>query len=161
VSVNRLATVEHDGTAVRFDPNARAFEAFAFGGRGTSLLDPVQATTLDAALAEVTERHSGLDRGSRIGFRELGEGIDKLHIYAVRRTGIITATRPAYDNPLRRVALDYKKRLEHICTVDLRTVAGLPPEFDCNPSLAAYQRREHDDREARRPAGARKTEERK
>jgi hypothetical protein len=139
--------------AVAFDPDALAFEAFGFGARGTHLLDPVEATTLDAALAEVTERHH-LDRGDRIGIREIGDGIDKLHVYAVRRTDTVTKWRTAYDNPAASTPLVYKRRLEHICTVDLRVLSGEHIDLIGNPSLDERRRRDHCERQAKRPQGA-------
>lgn len=148
-----LATIEHQATATRFDPDARAFEAFSLGGK-TALLDPVQAASLDLALAEVTERHS-FDRGDRIGVRELGEGVDLLHVYAVRRTSTATSFRPCYDQPYGRTPLEYKRRLEHVCTVDLRAIAGAFVDGSDNPSLNEHNRRKHDERQQQRPDGAR------
>src|SRR5690349_19222609 len=80
--------------AVAYDPDAREFEAFVLGNNfghdqsGTGLLDPLQATTLNDALAEVTAR-GHWDRGDRLGVRELGDKIDLLHVYAVRRTDTV------------------------------------------------------------------------
>lgn len=146
--------------ASRFDPNARSFEAFSLGteGRaGAHLLDPVEATQLDAALAEVTERHHGLDRGSRLGVRELGQDVDLMHVYAVRRTSTPQSYRAAYDNPYGRAVAVWKRRLEHICTIDLRAVAGFEPAwFSDNPSLREVRRREWQDRQRQRPEGARR-----
>lgn len=139
--------------AVRFDPDARSYEAFSFG-RSTRLGESVEATTLDDALAEITAR-SHWDRGDRLGVREIGQGCDKLHIYAVRRTSTIESTRACYDNPYARTALSYKRRLEHICTVDLRVVSGEHVDLIGNPSLDEYRRKEHVERQAQRPEGAR------
>lgn len=148
--------IEDQPRAVAYDPDARAFEAFGFGARGTSLLDPLLATTLDGALAEVTEREH-LDRGDRIGVREIGQECDLLHIYAVRRTDTVTSYRRAYDNPCSRTPLTYKRRLDHICTVDLQAVAGIPPaRFSDNPSLDRRYRQEDAHRQAQRPEGARR-----
>lgn len=138
----------------RFDPGARAFEAFSFGDKGTALLDAVQATTLDDALAEITERHGGLDRGDRIGVREIGEGVDLMHVYAVRRSSTVTdwSRRDAFGQ---RQPLAWKRRLEHICTIDCRVVAGDLVDLNENPSLAERHRRLHRERQAKRPDGAR------
>jgi len=141
--------------AVAFDPNARAYEAFSFGGAGTGLLDPLKATTLDHALAEMTERHR-MDRGDRVGVREIGPEVDRLHVYACRRTDQIESTRPCYDNPYGRTALSYKRRLEHICTIDLRVISGEHIELIGNPSLDERRRRAHAERQAQRPEDARR-----
>jgi hypothetical protein len=154
-----LASVIDTGTrAVAFDPDARAYEAFAFGNNfgvdlsGTGLLDPIKATSLDGALAEVTERHS-FDRGGRLGVREIGPGIDLLHVYAVRRTSTVTSYRAAYDNPYGRTPLTYKRRLEHICTIDLRVISGAHVDLIGNPSLDEMRRQSHRERQAQRPEG--------
>jgi hypothetical protein len=139
--------------AVAFDPNARSYEAFGFGERRTNLLDPLDATTLDDALAEVTAKHHW-DRGDRLGVREIGREIDRLHVYAVRRTDQIESTRACYDNPYARTALSYKRRLEHICTIDQRVISGEHIELIGNPSLDEYRRKQHNERQARRPEGA-------
>ena len=141
--------------AVRFDPQARSFEAFGFGASGTKLLDPLEATSLDEALAETTSRWRW-DRGDRLGIREIGKNVDQLHVYACRRTSAVASYRARYDNPYGRTALEYKRRLEHICTIDLQTVAGIPPlRFSDNPSLDQHYREEDQRRQARRPEGAR------
>lgn len=140
--------------AVAFDPGARAYEAFSFGELGSKLLDPVKATTLGGALAEVTERHH-FDRGDRIGVRELGDGFDKLYVYAVRRTVTVAACRAAYDNPAARTPLVYKRRLEQICSIDLRVLSGEHIDLIGNPSLDERRRRDHRERQAQRPEGAR------
>lgn len=141
--------------AVAFDPDARAYEAFGLGARGTSLLDPLEATSLDDALAETTSRWHW-DRGDRLGVREIGEDVDKLHVYAARRTSSIESTRACYDNPYGRTALSYKRRLEHICTIDLRAISGEHIELIGNPSLDEHRRKQHSERQAQRPEGARR-----
>jgi hypothetical protein len=140
--------------AVRFDPDARAYEAFVSGtGHGGSkLLDPLKATTLDEALAEVTERWA-FDRGDRFQIREIGStdssfypfgkvGVDLLHVYAVRRTGrgIWHPDRP----------MTYNKSVDHICTIDLNVVIGAPVD------LYGVERDQFERRQAQRPEGARR-----
>lgn len=142
------SVAEECGGAVRFDPNARAFEAFSFGANGSHLLDPVSATSLDDALAEVTERHGG-DRGDRMGVREIGQEIDLLHVYAVRRTSTVTSWHTGGSGC--RVPLSYKKRLEHICTINLRVISGEHVDLIGNPSLDEYRRKQHAQRQAQRP----------
>lgn len=141
--------------AVAYDPDARTYEAFSFGGRGTGLLDQLEATSLDDALAEVTAKHHW-DRGDRLGVREIGPDIDQMHVFAVRRTSSIESTRACYDNPYARTALSYKRRLELICTIDLRVIRGEHIELIGNPSLDEYRRQRHAEREAKRPDGARR-----
>jgi hypothetical protein len=141
--------------AVPFNAEGRAYEAFAFGERGTGLLDPLVSTSLDHALAEVTAKHHW-DRGGRLGVREIGQEVDLLHIYAVRRTNAVESTRARYDNPYARTALSYKRRLEHICTIDLRVISGEHIELIGNPSLDERRRRDHAERQAQRPEGARR-----
>lgn len=141
--------------AVRFDPDARAYEAFGFGERATDILDPLEATSLDDALAEVTAKHHW-DRGHRLGIREIWPENDLLHVYAVRRTSSVESTRACYDNPYGRAALSYKRRLEHICTINLRVISGEHIEFIGNPSLDECRRARHAERQAQRPEGARR-----
>jgi hypothetical protein len=146
---------------VAYDPDARAYEAFALGDRfgidlsGTDLLEPIAATTLDDALAEVTAKHHW-DRGDRLGVREIGPKIDLLHVYAVRRTSTVESTRACSDNPYARTALSYKRRLEHICTVDLRVISGEHINLIGNPSLDEIRRQRHAERQAQRPEGSRR-----
>jgi hypothetical protein len=129
--------------AVRFDPDARAYEAFACGDQ-TNLLQPLKATTLKDALAETTSRW-GWDRGSRIAVREIGHRIDRLHVYAVRR-----ASQP------RRVYRDYsyhnepKLSLDHICTIDVNIVNGI------DVIGVGVERDIFERRQAQRPEGARR-----
>lgn len=133
--------------ATRFDPHARSFEAFACGAT-TSLLQPLNATSLKNALAETTSRWSW-DRGSRLAVREIGEKVDLLHVYAVRR-----ASQPRY---VRRVGggRDYdrvaeaERWLDHICTVDLNIVAGI------DLWGVGVERDLHERRQQQRPEGAR------
>lgn len=105
--------------AVPFNPDARAFEAFRLDEYGTKLLDPLLATSLNDALAETTSRWSW-DRGDRLGVREIGPKIDRLHVYAARRK---SAPRYAYrDYQQHR---EFENWLDHICTVDLNIIAGI------------------------------------
>jgi hypothetical protein len=128
--------------AVRFDPDALAFEAFKFGER-THLLEPLAATTLNDALAETTSRWSW-DRGDRLGIREIGPVIDRLHIYACRRKSQGVRAWQGYVP-----VTEHVRWLEHVCTIDLNVVAGIPVGLigaECDLHL----RRQH-----RRPEGAR------
>ena len=120
------------------------FEAFQLGERATYLRDPLEATNLDDAIAETVGRWPG-DRGDRIAIRELGEGVDRLHIYAVRRK---SAGYQAWSKD-HIPSIEHDRWLDHICTVDLNTVAGLAPfAVGCEIDL-------HDRRQAKRPGGAR------
>jgi hypothetical protein len=67
----------------------------------------------------------------------------------------VTSYRACYDNPAARTALSYKRKLEHICTIDLRVIAGELVDVNENPSLAEFQRKRHATRQAQRPDGAR------
>lgn len=113
--------------AVRYDPDARAYEAYALGN--TSLLGALEATTLEAACAEATERWHW-DRGGRLGIRETGQEdaprwpfdkipLDRMHIYAVRRSAPL-AWKPTPD--LTRTKPVYRYKLELLCSVDLTKV---------------------------------------
>lgn len=105
--------------AIPFNPGARAFEAFRLGEHGTRLLEPLQATSLNDALAETTSRWSW-DRGHRLGIREIGPKVDRLHVYAARRK---SAPRYVYrDYQQHR---EFGNWLELICTVDLNIIAGI------------------------------------
>lgn len=137
--------------AVTFDPNARAFEAFSFG-RYSRLYDPLEATTLEQAVAETTARWAW-DRGDRFGIREIGAGdsefypfgkvaVDLLHVYAVRRSGRGTWHR---DKPM-----TYKMSAEHICSIDLNVICGVPV------GLVGTEKQLHEQKQSRRPAGARR-----
>lgn len=149
----RSVAEECGGRAVAFDPDARAYEAFGLG-RETALLAPLAATSLDEALAETTSRWRW-DRGDRLGVRELGENVDNLHVYAARRTTTVTSYYRGAQGL--HVPLEYKRRLEHICTINLLTIAGVPPlRFSDNPSLEQHYRKEDERRQAQRPEGARK-----
>lgn len=151
--MNHLATIDSP-RATRFDPDARAYEAFDLGldERGcTSLLNPIEATDLRNALAELTSRQA-FDRGDRVGVREIGPDCDRLHVYACRRSSQL-GSRPSRD--LMRMEPIYKRRFEHICTIDLRVVAGELVGLNENPSLAEHQRKRHAERQAQRPEGAR------
>lgn len=129
--------------AVRFDPDARAFEAFSFSEHGTRLREPLKATSLNEALAETTERWSW-DRGDRLGIRELGGKVDRLHIYAARRK---SAARYVYQDY--RTTAEYGRWLDHICTVDLNIIAGIDV-VGVGVERSIF---EHD--QAKRPEGAR------
>jgi hypothetical protein len=129
--------------AERFDPDALAFEAFAFNGNRTRLLDPLEASDLFGALAETTSRWAW-DRGDRLAIRELGEGIDRLHVYAVRRKsqGIKTVRGHV-------PVTDFARWLDPICSIDLNVVAGLPV------GLIGGEHDLHLRRQHMRPEGAR------
>jgi hypothetical protein len=133
--------------AVRFDPDARAYEAFNLGRDAkdrTSLYEPLSATVLNDALAEATSRWSW-DRGDRIGIRELGPKIDRLHVYAVRRK---SAANYAYrDYGQHR---EFARWLDHICTIDLNVVAGI------NHAAVGSEVGIHEHRQRQRPEGARR-----
>lgn len=96
-----------------------AFEAFSLGTT-TRLLEPLDARDLDEAIAQ-TIAAQAWDRGDRIGVREVGERVDRLHIFAVRKAA-----------QGRRVWRDYVPSIEHrrwlepICTIDLLEVVGMP-----------------------------------
>lgn len=118
------------------------FEAFGLG-TATRLLDPLEAETLQEALAETTARWSW-DRGDRFAVREISERVDRLHIYAVRKKSAGT-----------RVWRDYIPKVEHerwaeaICTVDVNVIAGIP----VGAVGSEIQLHEHDQR--KRPERAR------
>jgi hypothetical protein len=130
-------------SAVRFDPNARAFEAFACSDDGdTRLLDPLAATSLKDALAETTSRWAW-DRGSRVAVREIGERVDLLHVYAVRRSA--TGGRVWRGHV---PSTEYSRWLDHICTIDLHVIAGV------NLKAVGCEIDIHNHRQAQRPEGA-------
>ena len=139
--------LESAQTATRFDPNARSYEAFSLGtdvraiGGCTNLLQPLSATTLNDALAETTARWSW-DRGQRLGIREIGQK-DLLHIYAARRS---SQGHHVWRDHMR--STEYKRSLEHICTIDLNVIAGIPVgAVGCEVEL-------HEHRQRQRPDGA-------
>lgn len=114
--------------AVRFDPEARTYEAYSLAGR-TERKGPLQAATLEQAQAEATERWSW-DRGDRIGIRETGredaptwpfakQPFDRLHIFAVQRSAPLRweLDRHGRSRPL------YRYSLKLLCAVDLAVVA--------------------------------------
>jgi hypothetical protein len=108
--------------AVPFNVEARAYEAFSLGRDGkdyTSLYEPLAATTLKEALAETTSRWAW-DRGDRLGIRELGGRVDRLHVYAVRRKGHGVRTWNGHIP-----ATEYARWLDHICTIDLNIINGI------------------------------------
>lgn len=116
--------------AVRFDPDARAYEAYSLGAR-TDLKDKLAATTLDEACAEATERWPW-DRGDRLGVRETGQedapfwpfdkqSFDRLHVYAVRRSAPI---RWELTHDGFRTEPVYRYKLELITTIDLGLFSG-------------------------------------
>jgi hypothetical protein len=126
----RLAGLIPDRNAVPFDPDARSYEAFSLGAR-TELKGALEATTLDHATAEATDRWSW-DRGDRLGIREVGQEdapfwpfdkqtFDRLHVYAIQRSA-----------PLRWVAVDhgartvpvYRYSLKLLATIDLGVFRG-------------------------------------
>jgi hypothetical protein len=133
--------------AVRFDPNARAYEAFNLG-RGakdsTILHEPLSATVLDDALAETTQRWSW-DRGDRLGIREIGAKVDRLHVYAVRRKSAANYTYRDYAEHR-----EFARWLDHICTIDLNIIAGI------DVIGVGGERDMFEHRQRRRPEGARR-----
>lgn len=130
--------------AVRFNPDARAFEAFRLGETGTCLLDPLAAVSLEEAYAETTARWSW-DRGDRLAIREIGERVDLLHIHAVRRKSQGVRAWQGY-NPV----TEYRRWLDHICTIDLNIVAGI------DVVGVGVERDLFERRQAKRPEGARR-----
>lgn len=127
--MNSLAPIA-EPRATRFNPDARAYAAYGLAGGGTALKGPLQATTLETACAEATERWAW-DRGDRLGIREIGQEdapiypfdkrpVDRLHIYAVRRSAPL---RWELDGDLMRTKPVYRYRLEHICAVDLLAIS--------------------------------------
>lgn len=123
-----IRSLAEEGGAVRavpFNPDAHTFAAYKPGGK----LGDLNAATLDQATAEATERWNW-DRGDRLLIRETGQEdaptwpfakqqIDRLHVYAVRRSAPI-AWRPTAD--LMRTKPVYRYKLELICSVDLRVL---------------------------------------
>jgi hypothetical protein len=77
-----------------------------------------------------------------MGMRELGDGIDRFHIYAVRRGA--RAIRYVGGQPV------YKHSLDHICSIDLNVIAGLPVGLIGMAESDLHLRRQH-----LRPEGAR------
>lgn len=139
-----LAVID-EPRAVRFDPDARAYEAFRLGSDAkdrTSLQEPLTATALKEALAEATSRWSW-DRGDRLGIREIAGRIDLLHIYAVRRSA--HGSRGDWASNL-----EYARRLDHICTIDLNIVAGV------DVVGVGVERDIFERRQRQRPEGARR-----
>lgn len=116
--------------AVRFDPDAMAFTAYRLHDF-TALAGRLEATTLEAAQAEATERWHW-DRGDRLGIREQGhedsrlwpfdkEPVDRLHVYAIRRSAPIgwkLSRDGSRNEPV------YRFKLDLICTVDLAVLGG-------------------------------------
>lgn len=98
--------------------SATSFEAFRLGGR-THLLDPLEAGSLEDALAETTSRWAW-DRGDRLGIRELGDRSDRLHIYAVRKKSEGVRVWRGHEQ-----SVEHRRWLDHICTIDLNAVAGI------------------------------------
>lgn len=133
--------------AVPFNVDARAYEAFRLGRDGkdrTTLQEPLQATTLKDALAETTSRWSW-DRGDRLGVREIGSRIDRLHVYAARRSSAATRVYREYQQHS-----EYARSLDHICTIDLNIVAGI------DVIGVGVEREIFDRRHRQRPEGARR-----
>lgn len=131
--------------AVAFDPDARAYEAFSLSKYGTRLLEPLGAASLKEALAETTSRWSW-DRGDRLGIRELGGKIDRLHVYAVRRKsqGIQTWSRNHIP------VTSHDRWLDHICTIDLNIIHGI------DVVGVGVERQIFERSHAQRPEGARR-----
>lgn len=131
--------------ARRFDPDARAYEAFSLGRSDkewTSLYDPLEAGTLKEALAEATSRWLWM-RGDRLGIREISDKFDRLHVYAVRQK-----THGSRPNLLSN--LEYARWLDHICTIDLDVVRGTARGL-IGSEIDLYERRQR-----QRPEGARR-----
>jgi hypothetical protein len=121
-----------------------AFEAFRFSpGGGTYLLDPLEAGTLPDALAETTARWAW-DRGDRLAVREIGEGRDRLHVFAVRRKSRGTKAWQGYVP-----VTEHERWLEPVCVIDLGAVAGI------GEGLVGAEVELHERRQRERPAGAR------
>lgn len=119
-----------DRNAERFDPDARSYEAFNLG-RETKLLGKLNATTLDHATAEATERWNW-DRGDRLGIRETGQedapfwpfdkqAFDRLHVYAVQRSAPLHWM--PVDHGSRTVPV-YRYSLKLLTTIDLGVFRG-------------------------------------
>lgn len=121
---------------------AVSFEAFGIGPT-TRLLDPLRARSLAEALAETTARW-GWDRGDRLAVREIGDGTDRLHVYAVRRKSAGVRIWNAHVP-----SVEHERWLEHVCTVDLNVVAGIGVGL-LGSEVGLHQHRQH-----RRPDGAR------
>lgn len=122
--------------------SVKRYEAFNLG-TSTRLLEPLDATSLADALAETVTRWSW-DRGDRLALRELGDDIDRLHIYAVRRKA---AGRKVWDGFA--CSVEHDRWPELVCAVDLNVVAGIPAgAIGCEVQL-------HERRQAARPEGAR------
>lgn len=138
-----LAMAEPAVRATRFNPDALAFEAFSLSER-TRLLDPLEARSLPEALAETTSRWAW-DRGDRLGIREIGPGIDRLHVFACRRKSQGVRAWQGYVP-----VTEHARWLDHICTIDLNTIAGLPV------GLVGGEIDLHNRRQRQRPAGARR-----
>ncbi len=124
-----------------YDANAKSYEAFNIGERTTYLLDPLTATSLNDALGEATARWSW-DRGDRLAIREIGNG-DRLHVYAIRRKSVGTRT---WSNHI--PATEHARWLDHICTINLETVAGI------GRGLVGGEAVLHARRQCERPEGA-------
>lgn len=132
----------------RYSPEALRFEAFTLHDARTQLLPPLSAETLKAALAETTQRWS-FDRGDRLAVRELGDGTDRLHIYAVRRKSAGLHVWNGYVP-----SIEHERWLDHVGTVDLNIVAGIAVGAVGSEIVL------HERRQAERPEGARMGRER-
>lgn len=108
--------------AVRFDPDARSFEAY---GPGEKIGD-LKATTLDQAKAEATAT-GNWDRGHKLLIRERGQEdaptwpfdkqpVDRLHVFAVQRSAPL---RWEFTDDLMRKRPVYRFTLKPVCTIDL------------------------------------------
>lgn len=118
-----------------------SFEAFNLSG-STKLYEPLSATTLEAAEAEVTARWSW-NRGDRFALREIGEATDRLHVYAVRQKSQGVKVWDGYVP-----STMHQRWIDRICTVDLNVVAGIPI------GLIGGERTLHACAQRRRPFGA-------
>ena len=124
------SVAEECGAVRRFDPDARSYEAFGLGAR-TELKGELEATSLEAAQAEATERWHW-DRGDRIGIREQGQedapfwpfekqSFDRLHVFAVQRSAPLRWR--ASDDLMRSVPV-YRFTLKLLTTIDLGVFRG-------------------------------------
>lgn len=122
--------------------NTSFFEAFGLT-LNTRLYEPLAATSMPEALAEVTGRWSW-DRGDRFAIREIGDRLDNLHIFAVRKKSIGTQ---AWHNHI--PVMVHERWADPICVIDLNVVAGIPV------GLIGSEVFLHDRRQDQRPIGAR------
>lgn len=121
---------------------ARSFEAFSLG-RQTRLLDPLSASTLAEAMVETVRRWTW-DRGDRLAVRELDDGVDRLHVYAVRKKSV---GQRVWDGHVS--SIQHERWLDHVCTIDLNAIAGIAV------GAIGSEIQLHDWAQGKRPEGAR------